>query len=131
MKKIKATRLGKNGNCFQACIASFLNLSLDEVPDFCSEKIDWDFKFYTWLKEKNLLCVEIDIQNCKEPLLISFNQYCILTGKSPRGHFFHCAIGKYTANGFKFIFDPGDDTFFGDNPILKALFIGSSNYAKY
>jgi hypothetical protein len=36
MKPVFQTKRGKGGNCFQAVIASMLELELDEVPDFCN-----------------------------------------------------------------------------------------------
>jgi hypothetical protein len=67
MKKVYQTRYGFEGNCFQACIASILELSLKEVPDFSNlydpEKIPEECN--KWLKSKGLGIIELNTPNQK------------------------------------------------------------------
>lgn len=37
MKEVYQTRYGEDGNCFQACIASLLEVGLEDVPDFANK----------------------------------------------------------------------------------------------
>ena len=50
MKPVQQTTFGqKKGNCFSACVASILELTLDEVPWFIGSE-DWFAAFTEWLK---------------------------------------------------------------------------------
>ena len=49
MKRVTQTKFGKpNGNCFEACLASILEIPLDEVPRFTQE--DWLARINRWLR---------------------------------------------------------------------------------
>ena len=54
MKPVFQTRYGEGrGNCFQAALASILELELDEVPDFVNAyRDDWFKEVERWLYEK-------------------------------------------------------------------------------
>ena len=57
MIPVDQTRFGKDvGNCFQASVASILELPLDEVPDFCNlyGDAEWFFKLGEWLTERGM-----------------------------------------------------------------------------
>jgi hypothetical protein len=57
MKPVDQDEFGKDkGNCFQACVASILELDLHSVPHFCSLYGDseWFLKFSEWLTERGL-----------------------------------------------------------------------------
>lgn len=59
MIPIHQTRFGKDGNCFQACLASVLERPLESVPDFCQEPGDgawWDLCRH-WLREQGFIGV--------------------------------------------------------------------------
>lgn len=44
MKQVEQTKLGSDGNCFEACIASLLDCAIEEVPDLGAYEED-----NTWL----------------------------------------------------------------------------------
>jgi hypothetical protein len=76
----------KNGNCFAACIASILELPLEEVPNFCGEGFDaptWFVDFSKWAEERGLAVVSTSWPGTN---LIINNSYAILCGKSHRGN---------------------------------------------
>lgn len=53
MKCVEQTKLDyPDGNCFAACVASILELSLDKVPHFQGD--DWYERWQEWLSERNL-----------------------------------------------------------------------------
>jgi len=62
MKPVKQTRTGSNGNCFQACVASVLELPLEAVPDFCNGA-DWFLEFSKWILQFNLSVIRIETGN--------------------------------------------------------------------
>ena len=84
------------GNCFAACVASILELDINDVPYFMEDE-QWKPRFNHWIW-RNYLIV---------PSYFSLTRYGwypsdihILHGKSPRGN--HCVV----ARGSKIIHDP-------------------------
>ena len=78
------------GNCFPACVASILELPLEEIPNFCAYE-NWYEKANEWLNKRDLCIVLIrgyDQDRAGLPCI------CIATGKSPRGDFLHCVVWK-------------------------------------
>ena len=62
MHRILQTRYGSHGgNCHQACLASILELPLDDIPDFCNDypATKWDQAENEWLLERGLFCVHL------------------------------------------------------------------------
>lgn len=56
MKPIMQTKFGADeGNCFAACVASMLEINIDDVPDFYTlaqeKKSHWSILFEQWLLE--------------------------------------------------------------------------------
>lgn len=99
----------KRGNCLQACVASILELDLDEVPNFVEAQNG------EWWKALNDFLLGYGIQ----PVILDANPKSleddvipwkpkglhILSGKSPRGDFLHATV--YQAE--KMIHDPHPD----------------------
>lgn len=85
MKPVDQTRVGSEGDCYAACIASLLELPLADVPNFCADSSNWLEHADKWLREEH------------EYTLLGFRPrgegafYCIpamyhiMAGKSPRG----------------------------------------------
>lgn len=46
-----------DGNCFAACVASILELPLDEVPNYQSAEDGWWHEWQEWLAPRNLAFV--------------------------------------------------------------------------
>jgi len=66
MKKVYQTKFGaREGNCLQACIASILELTLEEVPDFCSEFEGEKYyeQFVKWLNKKGLSALPVNVED--------------------------------------------------------------------
>ena len=60
MKPVEQTKFSyPDGNCFAACVASILELSLDEVPDFRGD--DWFEQWQEWLAARNLYLVYLGL----------------------------------------------------------------------
>ena len=127
-----------NGNCFQACVASILECSLDNIPNFCwlSGKIEgtnnyslhWIDHFNAWLQQHGYFAVECQL--CRDRVIscLTTKAYCILTGKSPRGCL-HSVVGQVCdqyVDGFQLIHDPHPSReFFGENNAVESvMFIG-------
>lgn len=102
------------GNCFQACIASILELPLDKVPDEINhwfpgkDRADTWIKHYAeienFLKQHDMILFNIDT---KRYLPMSLDEcYTIITGPSPRTNKIqHAVVGK----GLDIVHDPHID----------------------
>lgn len=123
----------KPTNCFQACVATLLQLDIDEVSDACDgAKWDWD-KFQSWLATLGLQAIEI-YMNDSQFYPVSQDVLCILTGPSLRdcksGQ--HAVVGKFIGlEGFELFHDPHpSNDFLGGEP-THICFIVPLNLADY
>lgn len=83
----------KKGNCFAACIASILELPLEEVPNFCIDPKDWHLNCNKWLEGYDLQLLEFEHILTGQP--ISKPMVVLLTGPSPRDpDKNHCIVGE-------------------------------------
>lgn len=76
----------KVGNCMAACVASVLELDLDDVPNFAANPPDtyW-LSFIEWLMERGWYAV------CFEGTF-PYPGYYMVSGDSPRGDFKHLVV---------------------------------------
>lgn len=79
---------GHHGNCFQASVASILELPLDSVPNFAEVHGSYFMKgFRAWVAERGLGTVYLN--GCAT---WPGGAHSIATGKSPRGNFLHSVV---------------------------------------
>lgn len=88
---------GVPGNCFQAAVASVLNLPLEGVPHFMLFS-NWFEIFEEWVAASHGYRVMFETVEEEVPADIFY----VLSGKSPRGDFQHSTVGY---NG-KMVHDP-------------------------
>lgn len=89
----------KQGDCFRACIASILELRLEEVPDFCASQGDWETNFHQWLAEKGLSSVEVNLGPDQIIYPVTEGTLCIVSGTTSRHPTrLHSVIGRVTWN---------------------------------
>ncbi len=114
MTPVKQTRLsdeknGIHGNCFTACLASLLDLRIEDVPDFSLIGSAWADNFFDFLGrngcEFNGLSHFEDINQEK-----GIDGFLIVGGESPRG----------TARGHSVIYKDGKP-FFDPHPSNQFL----------
>jgi len=80
---------GKEGNCFQAALASIMELPLKDVPHFMLYDDDnWWEKYENWAKQFGLQPIGIDPGGEWKP-----RGWHLILGGSPRGDFDHCIVG--------------------------------------
>lgn len=89
MKPVDQTTFGEEGNCFAACVASILELPIEEVPNFCVAypHDTWFEEFNRWLEPRGLACVSMQAD------VVDVEAFCasapriplIVDGRSPRG----------------------------------------------
>lgn len=104
MKPVDQTTFGvPGGNCFSACVASLLEMPIDDVPYFmgdCDEDGgggDWFDRFTEWLRGHGFypVCLENYVPDGLH----------ILSGKSPR-HPETQTLHSVVANGAAIVHDP-------------------------
>lgn len=121
MKPVFQSQFGKDhGNCLSAAIASVLEIPLSDVPNFAELRKGSGFSdvVQEWLAERGMFWLRIrmprdgdrgrQVETGEE---IRFHPipecYCLATGKSPRGDFFHTVVGKITGGlNFELVHDP-------------------------
>ncbi len=91
MKPVNQTKMTPpNGDCFAACIASILELPLNEVPNY-SQQGEWWLQWNEWLSKRGLYLVEFHDQKSKGKEYLK--GYHIITGKSYSGDWNHSVVG--------------------------------------
>jgi hypothetical protein len=85
VKRVIQTKFGKpHGNCFEACLASILELPLDEVP--CFKQPDWLEQINRWLRwHFSLQLIMMPSDEGFGPGVMSPNTYVIASGPNHRG----------------------------------------------
>lgn len=119
------------GNCFQACVASLLELPLDDVPHFIETEapgVDWYVGFTEWLAARQMFAVEVRL-DVPAVLGLQPGVHCIISGPSPRHSGLHSVVGRVADDpreaGFILEHDPhpSRDFFAGKAPSW-VMFIG-------
>jgi hypothetical protein len=105
MKPVKQTKFGPvEGNCFAACLASLLEVPIEEIKIGKADSPNWLENLQAFLKPKNLFFLEVRIDVAVNYPLYAMNGiYCIMSGRSPRifeGHetVNHCIVGQLDYN---------------------------------
>lgn len=117
MKPVDQARISyKDGDCLRACIASILELPLEDVPDYA--RGDMAVKYIEWLRRFNLtlMCVRIDPDAVASGNVEVPAGYHLIQGPSRNGKDFHVAVGR---DG-EIVHDP--------DPSSRGQFRGDGNY---
>lgn len=84
MKPTHQTKFGAEGNCFDACVASLLEIPLEDVNYFRGEDT-WYSDFQHWLAPRGLAYVEVDCSKTNPLYRFPMPVLAIGSGDSPRG----------------------------------------------
>lgn len=104
MKFVMQDKFGKEfGNCWGACIATLLEIPLEEIPNLNIE--NQTLVTNNWLASLGYGIFECQPLTKETMESLGLSTYHIITGDSPRGNFKHAVIGF---NGI-FIHDPHPD----------------------
>ena len=91
----------KEGNCFQACLASIFELPLDQVPHVMLEE-DWPKALDEWLAQFDLYAVQAEVAQCRTQNWTP-EGYHLVGGKSKGGNGVYHSVVGYRG---KIVFDP-------------------------
>lgn len=108
---MKPVKQENSFSCFQACVASILEVPWSSVPTFFDGH-DWDtMKQQEWLlKEHKMQLLEIELGEEARLYPVATPIWCILTGQSPRSkERLHAIVAKFFQFDFEYIFDPHED----------------------
>ncbi|HEY4417588.1 MAG TPA: hypothetical protein VGO57_17995 [Verrucomicrobiae bacterium] len=112
MKPIDQTVLGfPHGNCFTACIASLLEVPIETLPIIPSEE-EWYDTTQMALVPHGVFYLEVRLDVAASyPMYAMRNRLCVITGKSPRGAFWHSVVGRvdHDSENNKVIFETVHD----------------------
>ena len=130
MIKVYQTKFGKGkGNCLQACVASILELKLEEAPvtsgfDTHQEQVDSINKYLAKFKKK--------LWFSTDPEDVPKNIYCLVSGHSWRcrcgkkeieddgNHMYHTCVGFSFKGDIFIIHDPHPATIGSANGIIET-----------
>lgn len=87
MRPTDQTTFGdKQGNCFAACIASVLELPLEDVPNFCVVYPDtWYDELNAWLHERGMFAMGFSAPTAEFFREHMRDAWCIVSGPAARG----------------------------------------------
>ena len=113
------TKIGV-GNCFQACLASILEVTIDDVPN-CEQVgdaggTDTDLR---WLNERNLDVVVVDARVAKPRQRAAFSDYYIMGVRSPRFDGLHAVVGR----SGEMVWDPHPLRSMGIGEVVAYIFL--------
>jgi hypothetical protein len=102
------------GNCLQACIASVLELPIEEVPDFCGPTENqsgydtaWFDKLLMWSRHRGVALAHFWLED-QWPIVNGC--WGIVVGKSPRGEIHHAVVCRakhnYGVTHLNYVHDP-------------------------
>ncbi len=83
-----------NGNCMQAAVASIFELPLDQVPNFVEDGNEWVDTLAKWCAQRGVRPLFLTLNNRPPGTTIGMNGgwWSVVTGKSPRGDYFHAVV---------------------------------------
>ena len=111
MKPVDQTAINyETGDCLRACIASVLELPIEDVPAYIKE--DMAERYVAWLRQFNLTLMTVRL----DPDGTLPEGYHLVDGPSRNGKDRHIAVGR---NG-RIVHDP--------DPTSRGRFKGDGNY---
>ena len=92
------------GNALQACVASILDLELEQVPNFIQAG-DYSKAIASFLRPRGMAFLKLSLDGGKLPFPVD-NPLCVVTGGSPRGGFRHAVVGRAKGQTIEILHDP-------------------------
>jgi hypothetical protein len=89
---VDQTKFGvREGNCFAACVASLLDLTIVDVPHLMAEE-RWFEASLDWLEPRGFwaICLRTQERDQRETIRGLY----VLSGRSPRGDFLHSVVAR-------------------------------------
>ena len=103
MKPVDQTIFGKpDGNCFAACVASIMEVGLDDLPPLHQIRDEWYKNLTEWLEGYGMSYAEFPLETTPLPVAWgNSKQMMVFVGDGPRG-VAHAVVGQ----GGKLLHDP-------------------------
>eukprot|EP00754_Rhynchopus_humris_P008735 Rhum_TRINITY_DN13821_c1_g1::Rhum_TRINITY_DN13821_c1_g1_i1::g.64902::m.64902 len=101
------------GNALQACVASLLELGLEDVPNFVAAKEGYARSLDAFLARRGQAFLKVSLTDGALPFPCGYSADvpCVVAGGSPRGDHKHCVVGlaRNGETGLALAFDPFED----------------------
>lgn len=104
-QRVFAQTEGDVGDCLSACIATLLDLPLDEVPVFVASPT-WYCDCVRWLDARGLALILLHFSPGTWPWHPPDNLPLIVGGQSPRGPWGHAVVGIWRGGAMEVLHDP-------------------------
>lgn len=89
MKPVDQTKFGKGvGNCMMACIASILEIPLEDVPEIELQYADYIERYYAWrawFRSRGFGYLPFDVTEPDADVIMRWDGYTIGSGDNPDG----------------------------------------------
>lgn len=102
MKPVMQTETGEYGNCFSACLASILELPIEQVPNFIRSGDDFWKDCEGWLRQFGLGILEFPFTNPAQWDEFRVQGHQIVGGPSRRSTYHHAQVW----HGGRMVHDP-------------------------
>lgn len=122
MKRVFQTVLEEGaGNCMAACVASLLEVDIEDVPNFRTTSDPWK-SLQDWLGLRGLCAIQVQAI----PGLVREMPpvHCIVSGRSPRHKGLHAVVGLNSDDGIRVIHDPNPNGDGSLRTLERVTFIG-------
>lgn len=93
------------GDCLAACIASLMEVELDEIPDFTKYEDDWFNGMQLWFEKRGLCVLNIALPATQPWYAMPGNPWAIFVGLSEAG-VPHSVVGRCEGDRFAIVHDP-------------------------
>lgn len=93
------------GDCLSACIATVLDIPLDDVPVFVASP-HWFAELNEWMDNRGLALVFLQFDDGTWPWIPPDNLPLIVGGPSPRGPWGHAVVGIWRGAAMEVLHDP-------------------------
>jgi hypothetical protein len=104
------------GDCLSACVASILELPLEEVPKFCHPESDWPQNYCSWFGDRGLVAIELKWpagrKDFKLNMPLPVGTYFIAHFSRPHFDWQHSVVAVYDGtmpDGYSIVHDPNPD----------------------
>ena len=83
-----------SGNALQACIATILDIELNETPNFIADPAGYMASLHTFLHSRGYTFLKLATPGNKLPVAGSWGALCVAAGGSPRGEHKHVVVAQ-------------------------------------
>jgi hypothetical protein len=120
MTPVMQTSTGDQGNCWAACLASLLNVPLEEVDQCAGSNPDWQAQTDKFLADRGLFYIELSKDKNGNLNTTMFPDGClVIVGCNTKRGRSHAVIGRVRVSGMNIEIDLEHDPHPGGSEALE------------